>query len=79
MRTLAEDVIPPLIAALSIRDSQRHPYSYFWNYKTNKGLTLSAWKKVTPWGKNQGTKRQERISTVQPFFLYQNVTNIVVR
>lgn len=58
MRTLAEDVIPPPIAALSIRDSQRHP-TYLWNYKTNKGITLSAWNKVTPWGKNLGTKRKE--------------------
>ena len=36
MRTLAEDVIPPPIAALSIRDSQRHPI-----YGTTRPIKVS--------------------------------------
>ena len=39
MRTLAEDVIPPPIAALSIRDSQRHPI--YGTTRPIKVLTLS--------------------------------------
>lgn len=36
MRTLAEDVIPPPIAALSIRDSKRHP-----TYGTTRPIKVS--------------------------------------
>lgn len=53
MRTLAEDVIPPPIAALSIRDRQRHPISGT-TRPIKVSITLSAWN--SPLGEEYGDK-----------------------